>query len=228
MRGYAPRHEATLVTRVYVVAESAVERAGLESLVAQDGDVTVVGQGSRGVGAEQLAAQIDRVDPDVILVALAPDDAAAHPGPDVLLGLVADGTAAMLVMGDVDAEWVASAMREGLHGVIPRDATAAVIGAAVRAVATGLSVLPRQLVAAAVPTSAARQPRTDDDQTLTARETEVLGMLAEGLGNKQIAARLGISEHTVKFHLASIFTKLHAGTRTEAVMLGARRGLVVV
>ncbi|HKC74673.1 MAG TPA: response regulator transcription factor, partial [Chloroflexota bacterium] len=63
---------------------------------------------------------------------------------------------------------------------------------------------------------------------LTPREIEVLGMLAEGLGNKTIARRLGISEHTVKFHVGSIFAKLDASSRTEAVTLGARRGLIML
>jgi NarL family two-component system response regulator YdfI len=65
-------------------------------------------------------------------------------------------------------------------------------------------------------------------QTLTSRETEVLGMIADGLGNKIIAARLGISTHTVKFHIASIFAKLEAGSRTEAVMIGIRQGLLMI
>jgi DNA-binding CsgD family transcriptional regulator len=65
-------------------------------------------------------------------------------------------------------------------------------------------------------------------QQLTPREIEVLGMLAEGLGNKTIARRLGISEHTVKFHVGSILAKLDASSRTEAVTLGARRGLIML
>ena len=69
---------------------------------------------------------------------------------------------------------------------------------------------------------------SDPAQPLTARETEVLGMLADGLGNKIIAARLGISAHTAKFHVASIMAKLGAGSRTEAVTIGMRRGLVVI
>ena len=68
----------------------------------------------------------------------------------------------------------------------------------------------------------------DPAQPLTAREIEVLGMLAEGLGNKTIASRLGISTHTAKFHVASILAKLGAGSRTEAVTIGMRRGLVVI
>jgi DNA-binding NarL/FixJ family response regulator len=65
-------------------------------------------------------------------------------------------------------------------------------------------------------------------QSLTPREIEVLGMLALGLGNKIIAKRLGISEHTVKFHISSIFQKLNASSRTEAVTLGARLGLIML
>jgi DNA-binding CsgD family transcriptional regulator len=65
-------------------------------------------------------------------------------------------------------------------------------------------------------------------QPLTPRELEVLALLAEGQGNKQIAGRLRISEHTVKFHVASVFEKLGAGTRAEAVAIGVRRGVVML
>jgi DNA-binding NarL/FixJ family response regulator len=65
-------------------------------------------------------------------------------------------------------------------------------------------------------------------EEITSRETDVLRMLAEGLVNKEIAARLGISEHTVKFHIGSILDKLGASTRTEAVTLGIRRGLIPI
>jgi DNA-binding CsgD family transcriptional regulator len=66
------------------------------------------------------------------------------------------------------------------------------------------------------------------NQALTPREIEVLGMLAEGLGNKAIAWRLDISEHTVKFHVGSILAKLNASSRTEAVTLGIRQGLILL
>jgi DNA-binding NarL/FixJ family response regulator len=68
----------------------------------------------------------------------------------------------------------------------------------------------------------------DEMEHLTAREREVLGLMSGGLGNKQIAARLGISEHTVKFHTSSILAKLSAGSRTEAVSQGIRRGLIML
>ena len=75
------------------------------------------------------------------------------------------------------------------------------------------------------------QPLEVDDEfseEITSRETDVLRMLAEGLVNKDIAGRLGISEHTVKFHISSILDKLGASTRTEAVTLGIRRGLIPI
>jgi two-component system, NarL family, response regulator YdfI len=78
---------------------------------------------------------------------------------------------------------------------------------------------------AAAPTTAVTDTPA---QPLTPREVEVLHMLAEGLGNKTIARRLGISEHTVKFHVGSIFAKLNASSRTEAVTLGVRQGLVML
>jgi len=78
-------------------------------------------------------------------------------------------------------------------------------------------------------------PRPDNDESaidtveeLTPREVEVLRLLADGLGNKEVALRLGISDHTVKFHISSILAKLGAGSRTEAVTLGIRRGLILL
>jgi DNA-binding NarL/FixJ family response regulator len=71
-------------------------------------------------------------------------------------------------------------------------------------------------------------PTLETVEELTPREIEVLRMMAEGLGNKEIAARLGISDHTVKFHISSILAKTGASTRTEAVTLGIRMGLILI
>jgi NarL family two-component system response regulator YdfI len=73
-----------------------------------------------------------------------------------------------------------------------------------------------------------QEAETQLSEEITSRETDVLRMLAEGLVNKDIAARLGISEHTVKFHISSILDKLGASTRTEAVTLGIRRGIIPI
>jgi len=114
--------------------------------------------------------------------------------------------------------------------VLPRQAAPEEIVGAVEAAAAGLIALHPaaaesiwSLLPAPVRTTVAPA-----GQALTPREIEVLGMMAEGLGNKTIARRLGISEHTVKFHVGSILTKLNASSRTEAVTLGARQGLIML
>jgi len=117
----------------------------------------------------------------------------------------------------------------GIGGVLSYDASDAEIVAAVEAAATGLVVIQREAaLALATGLPGDSRPLARDAEALTPREREVLGMLAEGFGNRAIAARLGISEHTAKFHVASILGKLGATTRTEAVTLGIRFGLLVV
>jgi DNA-binding NarL/FixJ family response regulator len=132
---------------------------------------------------------------------------------------------AIVLLGD--AAWTADALRLGVRAVLPPDAGAAEILAAIQAAAAGMAVIdPRELeslVAAGVP-----QPVAEAATPLTAREREVLRMLADGAANKTIAWKLGISEHTVKFHVAQILAKLNAGTRTEAVTLGIRQGLILL
>jgi DNA-binding NarL/FixJ family response regulator len=122
--------------------------------------------------------------------------------------------------------WSAEALRLGVRAILPPDATSAEIGAAIEAAAAGLAVVePAELEGLL---SAPAAQTVADPGPLTARELEVLRMLAEGAANKIIAWQLKISEHTVKFHVAQILAKLNAGTRTEAVTLGIRRGLIMV
>ena len=149
-------------------------------------------------------------DPDVLLTTLPVDD--LSPGqPIVLLG---------------EPSWTSEHLRLGVRAILPHDATAAEIQAAIEAAAAGLAVIdPDELES--LLTSPATQPATAGGP-LTARELEVLRMLAEGTANKAIAWQLKISEHTVKFHVAQILAKLNAGTRTEAVTLGIRRGLILL
>ncbi len=123
-----------------------------------------------------------------------------------------------------DAASMPDAFRSGARAVLQRSASPAQIIAAVYAAAAGLVAVAAEDRAAVLP----QAPAEHTTETLTPRETEVLEMLAEGLSNKEIAYRLGISEHTAKFHVNSILTKLNAGTRTEAVMRGIRLGLVMI
>jgi DNA-binding NarL/FixJ family response regulator len=104
-------------------------------------------------------------------------------------------------------------------GVLPRDAEASQIDAAIRAVAVGLVVR----VAGAREAGFGAMRDTDAQALLTPREVEVLAALAEGMTNKAIARRLDISLHTVKFHMESLFRKLGARTRTEAVAKASER-----
>ena len=118
-------------------------------------------------------------------------------------------------------------MRLGVRAVLRPDASAREVLAAVGAASAGMAVLDPQDLEALLPASGATAGAADPP-ALTPREREVLRLLADGDANKNIAWKLGISEHTVKFHVASILGKLHAGTRTEAVAIGMRQGLILL
>jgi DNA-binding NarL/FixJ family response regulator len=216
------------VTTVLVAAPGAAARARLEAVVAASRALRPVS----GLADAPLARQVRALRPDVVLLDL---DGRRL---DALLAELPDPVpAALVVLADAPRRARADlAVERGqVRAVLPRDATSGEILAAIDAVVAGLVVLHPDALADAL--AAARGPRrearpargaADPAQPLTAREIEVLGMLAEGLGNKAIAVRLGISTHTAKFHVASILAKLGAGSRTEAVTIGMRRGLVVI
>jgi DNA-binding NarL/FixJ family response regulator len=176
-------------------------------------------------GLAGLSAAIDRHQPDVVLAAV---EAHHDEPPEDLIALAARGGAPAIVVltPDLQSAWTGDALRSGIRAVLPGDLGPREILAAVEAAAAGLAVLHPQDIPALV----ADRPLLPaaPSQTLTPREIQVLAMLAEGLGNKTIAWKLGISEHTAKFHVASILSKLDAGTRTEAVTLGIRRGLILI
>jgi DNA-binding NarL/FixJ family response regulator len=116
------------------------------------------------------------------------------------------------------------ALESGVRAALPHHAPAAQIIAALFAAAAGLLAVPAKSSSLVIQ----RPEREGETEPLTPRELEVFEMLAEGFSNKKIAAKLHISEHTAKFHVNSILGKLHAGTRTEAVMRGLRRGILKV
>jgi DNA-binding NarL/FixJ family response regulator len=231
------------MTRVLVAAASPVVRAGLEALV-RAGAGTAAGElpfevvGSVAGDAAAVGDAVERLRPDVVLLEVERQGDAPGGGslaPAAVLAAVASGDApraapaAVLLAEEADGAWAADALRSGARAVLPRGASASEIVAAVEAAAAGLVVIHPDLADALLPAlPRAVPPPPNGTQTLTPREVEVLGMLAEGLPNKQIAPRLGITEHTVKYHIASIFAKLGASSRTEAVTIGARRGLVML
>jgi DNA-binding NarL/FixJ family response regulator len=169
---------------------------------------------------------IETVEADVVVVALEPGES-----PSLPFRVQSDRAArpqAIVVLGDEPTtSWATRAIRSGARGVLPRTATTDQILAAVLAAAAGLVV--REPTAIDSPSAAGTGSFTaHPPQALTPREVEILGLLAEGLGNKTIASRLGISEHTVKTHVTSIFAKLEVSTRTEAVAIAARLGLIML
>jgi DNA-binding NarL/FixJ family response regulator len=134
------------------------------------------------------------------------------------------------MIDDPEPRWVRNALHAGAHAIIARDADRDQLSLAVEAADAGYVLLhptSARMLGSAVSNRIAVE-RPDTAEQLTAREREVLGLMSDGLGNKEIASHLGISEHTVKFHASSILGKLSASTRTEAVSQGIRRGLIAV
>ena len=125
---------------------------------------------------------------------------------------------------DPSAAWTSASRARGLRASLPLHAKAEELAGAVRAVRAGLFVLHRQALAPS-PAGAAAAPA---GAPLTSREREILELMADGANNRIIAARLAISRHTVKFHVAAILAKLGATSRTEAVALALRGGLLAV
>ena len=212
--------------RVLITASSEIMGAGLEALLAMSPGLVTVG---RWQDIASLAPQVEAQQPDIVLweLELSDDDTLA------ILEALAAGPhppAFVVLTDDVHGTWAAEALRTGVQAILPRQAQAREIVAAIEAAAVGLVALHRDTIESLLPmlSSAPRVLPGSTQQALTPREIEVLSMLAEGMGNKTIAWRLGISEHTVKFHLGSIFTKLNASSRTEAVTLGIRQGLIMV
>jgi NarL family two-component system response regulator YdfI len=208
--------------RVFIVAASSLARAGLQSLIGTR-DVVVIGSAPN---FESLAGQWLDVGADIVLV-----DAVGEQFEGVLDSLAASQLAPeapIVVLSDhSEPKWFAEALRAGVRAVLPSDISPDQLVAALEAASAGLIVMHPVEVGAMFPAAQpASRTLAELSEPLTHRESEVLQMLASGLANKEIASRLAISEHTVKFHVASILGKLGAGSRTEAVSLGIRRGLV--
>jgi NarL family two-component system response regulator YdfI len=212
------------VIRVFIVVASPLARAGLENLLAAR-DVEVVGSNAT---METLAEMLADAAPDVVLI-----DSSGEPFENMLESIFASGLASdvsAVILGDgMTPAASADALRAGIRAALPGDISPEQLVAALHAVASGLLVLHPAHAIEGLPAGSAPSRALDElAESLTRRELEVLQMLAAGLSNKEIAARLNISEHTVKFHVASILGKLGAASRTEAVSLGIRRGLVLL
>jgi two-component system, NarL family, response regulator YdfI len=212
------------VTRVFIVAASPLARSGLENLLVSIG-VSVVGWSA---SFNSLFEQLGETEPEAVLF-----DATGQ-NPDAILDTLAvseivSETAVILLTNHSSRPWIAKALRAGVRAILPSDISAHQLASALQAALAGLVVISPTEISAALPAaSTALTSPAELVEPLTPREREVLQMLAAGLLNKEIASKLSISEHTVKFHVASILGKLGASTRTEAVSLAIRRGLVLL
>lgn len=202
--------------RVFVAAATGALRLGLRTRLDGPG-IRVVGDGPTVEAAP--------ADVDVVVIG----DAERLP---VSVGAWTDAGGRAVVALTDDARTIRALRGLSLRGwaIVGRDASAAELRAATTAAAQGFTVLPAALAPRVL---AARAPVEDEaleepTEPLTPRERETLELLGQGLSNRDIGERLGISEHTAKFHVAAILAKLGAASRTEAVSRGVRRGLITL
>jgi DNA-binding NarL/FixJ family response regulator len=202
--------------RVLIVAANPLARIGLVSLLS-DGCTIVDDVSDDG----ELLAHAEEHQPDVILWDLGWDTSVALESLGDLSGSPLLPPVVVLLADSAD---VADAQAAGASGILSQNSTAEQILAALMAVQHGLFVIDSEMNVNPLPESEIAPP----SEALTPREIEVLQLLAEGLSNKMIAARLAVSEHTVKFHVNAILGKLCAQSRTEAVVRATRMGLIIL
>ncbi|MFE4518702.1 response regulator [Kitasatospora sp. NPDC056783] len=203
--------------RVIVVDDHTVMRAGVVALLASEPGIDIVGEAGDGRAAVEL---VERLDPDVALIDLrmpvldgasaTTEIVAARPRTRVLI----------LTTYDTDAE-IERAVEAGAIGYLLKDTTRDQLVDAIRSASRGETVLAPRVAQRLV-----ARMRRPAQATLTARETDVLGAVADGLSNVEIGRRLVIAEATVKTHLLRIFAKLDVGDRTHAVVVALDRGLL--
>ena len=228
------RHQpAEKPRRVLICAASSFIRTGLERLLEPQSSLQVVGEVTTTNGLQQVIAEVD---PDVVFLQI--EDQLQEIRWEELIAL---GVPIVLLAESVDLVGAADAIAAGVQGILVGDVTGAELAATAASAASGLLTLSgdladvvRQGLLTHSPEDADvyagdLAPIADDfPEHLTLREREVLEMMSEGLSNKEIAAQLDISAHTVKFHISSILGKLGASSRTEATTIGLRRGLITI
>lgn len=198
-----------MTIRVLIVDDHPLVRSGLNGLLSASEDLTVVGEAADGDAAVTGAASWS---PDVVLMDI------SMPGTDGIEAtrrLIDDGFEGAVVMltSFSDRDRVTDALTAGAVGYLLKDSEPEAVLAAVRAAANGHTPIDPRVAGALLPT---RTPAPGAD--LSAREREVLDLVALGLANKQIARRLGITERTVKVHLGSVFRRIGVADRTSAAL----------
>ncbi len=210
---------------VLIADDHAVVRRGVRAFLEMQPDVRIVGEAASGQEAVQKAA---RHTPDVVLMDLNMPDMDGVAATRKIRRL-SPGTQVVVLTSYDDDEHVLPAVRAGAASYLLKDATPAELIAAVRKAVQGEAVLHPRVAARLLrevqqPGAAPQRPQPFAD--LTDRELEVLRLIAEGLSNAEIAARLVVSEGTVKTHVSNILAKLHLSDRTQAAVLAWKQGLM--
>lgn len=208
------------IIRVVVIAVSPVIRMGLSAMLDDNPKLAVV---ESGVDLDSLTSKIEQLQPDVVLY--------DWNGNDYETITQQSLSATIILTDELEDINLGTVLAAGVKGILPQDSEESEIIAAIKAVASGLVVLHPEIVdnlGLHKETNLQKKSDLDSIQTLTPREIEILQMLTRGLSNKAIAQQLHISDHTVKFHVSSIFQKLNVSTRTEAVAVGVRLGLIML
>jgi two-component system, NarL family, response regulator len=207
------------IIKVLLVDDHPVVRVGLERILEQCPDITVVGAAETGREALEMVGPLA---PDVVLLDLSLPD--VH-GLDIIQDLTAQGQGAskvlVLTVHD-DGDMAIKAVRAGAKGYVLKSSSGDELLAAIRRIAHGGEYFDAVVVHALMREGA----RHRDPSSLSERELEVLRLVASGLTNKEVAARLYLSVETVKAHLETIYRKLGAGDRTHAVAVALREGLL--
>lgn len=197
--------------RLLIVAENPLARMGLAALLANHPGIEIVGQ----TGGANLPAQLDHYQPEVLVWDWNWGDPPQLPKEVPVVALLKETAQA------------SEAWKAGARGLLLGDTDADSLTAALNAAIQGLAVVQPFLVGELFPRDAALVEEAPAEP-LTPREMEVLQLLAEGLPNKMIAGNLHITDHTVKFHVNAIMTKLGVQSRTEAVVRATRLGLIIL
>lgn len=208
--------------RLLIVAADPLVRAGLATLLSGQAGVQIVGQVDAG---QTLPAEIDIYQPELIVWDLGWDPAGSLALLEELAGdQELDGVPVLALIPDEEPAGLA--WSAGARGLLFRDVTAPRLLAAIQAITQDLAAVEPALMAGLMVSASFEEPAPAED--LTPRELEVLQLLAEGLANRAIAQELAISEHTVKFHVNAIMSKLSAQSRTAAVVRATRLGLILL
>lgn len=208
--------------RVLIADDHAVVRQGLRTFLQLQDDIEVVGEASDGAEAVRLAGELV---PDVVVMDL------VMPSKDGIeatreIKALSPSTRVLVLTSFTDDDKVFAAVKAGAAGYLLKDVQPAALGDAIRTVYRGEALLHPAVAGKLMREFAEGKRRTADPSALTAREMDVLRLIAKGMSNREIALNLGVAEKTVKTHVSNILQKLHLADRTQAALYAVRQHLV--